>query len=223
MAPLVEFKDLVVDAVDPVALGRWWSSRLNLEFETLRDGDAALRGVRPEQTIWINAVPEPTTVKHRVHLDLNAHDLTAFEDASQLSEEGEFPWTVYADSEGGEFCVFVNPERPAGLKDVVVDATDHAAIASWWQDIWGGTLGADDDYTYLDDIPGAPVESFDFVPVPEPKTVKNRVHWDVWLRSGAAVDDLVARGARVLRPRGNDLEWTVMADPEGNEFCVFEH
>ncbi|MBM9463112.1 VOC family protein [Aeromicrobium sp. YIM 150415] len=129
---------------------------------------------------------------------------------------------VYADPEGGEFCVFLNPAQPVGLKDIVVDAVDHAAIASWWQDVWGGVLGTDDGYTYLDEIPGAPVESFDFVPVPEPKTVKNRVHWDVWLRGGARVEDIVERGGRILRPRGDDLEWTVMADPEGNEFCVFE-
>jgi len=54
--------------------------------------------------------------------------------------------------------------------------------------------------------------------VPEPKTVKNRVHWDVF----GDVDRLVEAGARVLRERGGDISWTVMADPEGNEFCVFD-
>jgi hypothetical protein len=50
--------------------------------------------------------------------------------------------------------------------------------------------------------------------VPEPRTVKNRVHWDV----RGDVAELERAGARILRemPR-----WTVMADPEGNEFCVF--
>jgi hypothetical protein len=50
--------------------------------------------------------------------------------------------------------------------------------------------------------------------VPEPKTVKNRIHWDVY----GTVADFEAAGATVLweMPR-----WTVMADPEGNEFCVF--
>jgi hypothetical protein len=53
-----------------------------------------------------------------------------------------------------------------------------------------------------------------FHAVPEPKTVKNRVHWDVL----GEVADFEAAGATVLdvRPR-----WTVMADIEGNEFCVF--
>ena len=64
------------------------------------------------------------------------------------------------------------------------------------------------------DIPDAPFETLDIAPVPEPKTAKNRVHLDVF----GDVAAIAARGATVLaeQPR-----WTVMADPEGNEFCVF--
>jgi hypothetical protein len=60
-----------------------------------------------------------------------------------------------------------------------------------------------------------PFESMVFDPVPEPKTVKNRIHWDVYGQVGA----LTSAGATVLAqlPR-----WTVLADPEGNEFCVFD-
>jgi hypothetical protein len=56
--------------------------------------------------------------------------------------------------------------------------------------------------------------------VPEPKTAKNRMHFDLRAPDGdvaAEVDRLAALGATVLR-RGEDL--TVMQDPEGNEFCV---
>ena len=61
---------------------------------------------------------------------------------------------------------------------------------------------------------GQPGPRLFFQRVPEPKTVKNRMHWDVY----GDVADLVGRGATVLdeQPR-----WTVLADPEGNEFCVF--
>ena len=139
-----------------------------------------------------------------------------------MTEPGEFSWTTFRDSEGHELCVFEGGERADGLKDVVVDAIDHAAIGAWWADVLGATLASNDEYSWVDDIPGAPTESFDFVTVPEPKTVKNRVHWDVTLVGDATVDDLVARGASVLLPPGDDRGWTVMADPEGNEFCVFE-
>ena len=64
----------------------------------------------------------------------------------------------------------------------------------------------------------APCDSVDFVGVPELKTVKNRVHLDV---TTADVDALVAHGATVLSAPGDDLGWTVLADPEGNEFCAF--
>ncbi|MBA2716656.1 MAG: VOC family protein, partial [Propionibacteriales bacterium] len=53
--------------------------------------------------------------------------------------------------------------------------------------------------------------------VPEPKTVKNRIHWDVKV---ASPDDLVNAGARLLRERDDEISWYVLADPEGNEFCA---
>jgi hypothetical protein len=56
--------------------------------------------------------------------------------------------------------------------------------------------------------------------VPEPKAAKNRVHWDVTL-VGSTVENLVVAGARLLRAQDDDIRWSVMADPEGNEFCVF--
>ena len=73
-----------------------------------------------------------------------------------------------------------------------------------------------------------------FQKVPEPKTVKNRVHLDINMSSGpatpldqrrvevdAAVERLVAAGASTIRSVEQHGEyWVVMADPEGNEFCV---
>ncbi len=105
------------------------------------------------------------------------------------------------------------------FKDVVVDCTDPALVARFWHEVLGGELnGPDDGYYWLDGAHGTGFESIDFVPVPEAKTVKNRVHWDVWLSEGVTLDDLVAKGASVV---GEQERWTTMADPEGNEFCVF--
>jgi hypothetical protein len=71
----------------------------------------------------------------------------------------------------------------------------------------------------VEHIPGCPWDSFDFAGVPEPKTVKNRVHIDV---ATGDLDALVAHGATVLRNKGDEgLGWTVLADPQGNEFCAF--
>lgn len=222
---LVTFKDLCIDANDAPALVGFWSRALHLSGEIFADdGSGVLRGDDPRQTVWINLVPEAKAVKDRVHFDLNATTFDDFAGLRQLSETGDFPWTVFADPEGNEFCVFIHADRPEGLRDVGVDSADPARIATWWADVWGGTLVHDEEggYWYIDDVPGAPVDSFDFVAVPEPKTVKNRIHWDVTLEPGATVDDLVAAGATVLALPTKDDAWTVMADPEGNEFCVFD-
>ena len=72
----------------------------------------------------------------------------------------------------------------------------------------------DHAFSWFEDAPGMPFEMV-FGDVPEPKTVKNRIHWDV------DTDDvhlLVDAGATVLAEHPS---WTVLGDPEGNEFCAF--
>jgi hypothetical protein len=62
-----------------------------------------------------------------------------------------------------------------------------------------------------------------FEPVPEKKTIKNRVHLDVKAVDGdqdAEVERLIALGARRVDIGQGDVSWVVLADPEGNEFCV---
>ena len=122
---LARFKDLCLDAVDPAALGRFWSPVLGRRWHTQPDGDVELRGRTPEQMIWINRVPEPKTVKHRAHFDvwtLAVADLEAL-GASVMHVHAR--WTVMADPEGGEFCAFVRAEVPANrLAAVVVDSDE---------------------------------------------------------------------------------------------------
>jgi hypothetical protein len=117
------------------------------------------------------------------------------------------------------------------LKDVCVDCADPWSLAHWWADVLGYRVRphTDDDLAALraqgierpEDDPSIAVDPVDtpgpgfwFLRVPEPKRAKNRVHVDVY----GDVDALTARGATVLAVHER---WTVMADPEGNEFCVF--
>jgi hypothetical protein len=109
---------------------------------------------------------------------------------------------------------------PSYVKTVTFDCTDALVMARFW----AAALGSDVDEestperAYVE-APGWGGPNMWFVRVPEPKTAKNRLHFD--LRAPGAIQDEVARlvalGAVVLRA-GDDL--TVMADPEGNEFCV---
>lgn len=126
----------------------------------------------------------------------------------------------------------------AALRDVVVDCRHPASLARWWAGTLDGYRVApydeaelarlraagvedpeDDPTVLVEPAPPGPGPRIWFQRVPEPKTVKNRVHLDLTVPDLAAgVADLVARGAAVVADHDT---WVVLADPEGDEFCVF--
>ena len=226
------FKDLCMDAGDALAQARFWASVLGSRLVDLGDGSARLDPApgRPNrETIWIDPVPEPRTVKTRVHVDLRlpGADPAAIlqAGATVVREPGEDPWWVLADPEGNEFCAF--PQRPdnptpPGIFELVVDSHDPWAQVSWWAGVTGGNVQRPDEGTFawVEGAAGFPWQYWVFTQVPEPKAAKNRVHWDVDL-TGPDPGELVEAGAAVLRKPGGDISWWVLADPEGNEFCAF--
>lgn len=221
--PLATYKDLCIDAVDAQRLGEFWAAALGLGLEVLDNGDVKLAGPTARHAVWINAVPEPVTVKQRVHLDINAQsadEILAL--GATPVDVDSFEWKVLRDPEGGELCVFERTEEPdRRLLAIVVDSSDPARQASWWGDVLQAEVGHDEKerWWWVKDIPGAPFPYLMFLPVPEPKTVKNRIHFDV---DSGAIPDIVGRGATRLREPDDEIRWTVVADPEGNEFCAFE-
>ena len=111
------------------------------------------------------------------------------------------------------------------MTEVVVDCADHGAVV----DFWAAALGYEArpvNEQYLALVPPAPAERgrppILFQKVPEPKAGKNRVHLDLRGESMAdEVERLRGLGATFIAERTlGALRWTVMADPEGNEFCV---
>ena len=172
-----------------------------------------------EHTVWLNLVPEPRTVKNRVHLDA---DVAAVDDVvaagARVTDDTQ-PWTVLVEDQAGELCAFVRPpERlhPYRLYEVVVDSADPPSIAAWWADRFGVEMQTEGADASIEDGGGLPF-AIVFGVVPESKTVKNRVHFDVWGSSA----DLLDAGATLVRARDDEIGWDVLADPEGNEFCVF--
>jgi hypothetical protein len=117
----------------------------------------------------------------------------------------------------------------ARFKDLVLDANDHHAIADWWCTAIG-YVRKDEKTGYTErpadwPIPIVPADDTSTAPliwvnsVPERKTVKNRMHIDVY----GDPAELLALGATHVR-RFDDEDgpgWDILADPEGNEFCVF--
>ena len=229
--PLARWKDLCLDAEDPVALGTFWGTILGLEVHHLDDGDVVLRGASPDETIWVNRVPESKTVKHRLHVDVHTRSVddlvragaTVLEPAS----EAGFPWTILADPEGGEFCAFVRDpwEHDAAARPYEFNANttgyDRAVwMARWWAEVFGTEAEAVPDHGFAwTPLPDGLVwEGIVVAPVPEPKVGKNRVHWDVTTDD---VEALVQHGATVLAEPTEATPWHVLADPDGNEFCAF--
>ncbi len=219
---MARFKELCMDTARPgTELGRFWAAVTGCSYVEPNgpDDPGDVVGEVEGMGIAMCPVPEEKTVKHRVHLDVHTDSVNSLLalGARPAPGYGGDPWTVLLDPEDGEFCAFVREgELPVyRTYELAVDTRDPEAQVRWWAAMLGGQPTNDGEpYWSLESVPGMPFESIVFDPVPEPKTVKNRIHWDVY----GEVDSFAAAGAQVLAvlPR-----WTVMADPEGNEFCVF--
>ena len=106
-------------------------------------------------------------------------------------------------------------------EQLIVDARDPEALGRWWCDALGWVVVGDDPNEFeirpaADRLPGLL-----FVPVPEAKTVKNRLHLDFRPDDrDAEVERFVRLGATRADIGQGEQSWVVLADPEGNEFCV---
>jgi hypothetical protein len=235
--PEVRFKDLCIDVTEaggqPRRVATFWSRALQQPLVDHGDGSFHLdppANAAPERRVWINTVAEPIATKSRVHLDLRADadgldSLLRAGATVQRSPDDDIRWHVLHDPDGVAFCVMgPHPAAPdaRGPFEIVVDAADPLAQATWWAQRTGGTVNRDHDvaWVWVTDAQGFPFDYWVFTPVPEPKRDKNRVHWDVTLID-ADIDDLVQTGATLVREKDDEIDWWVLADPEGNEFCAF--
>ena len=120
---------------------------------------------------------------------------------------------------------------------LVVDCHDVKAQAQFWAEAmdWKLVYEADDEHVIVPSWEGPPGDSdtpwqrigpgMVFVPVPEGKTLKNRLHIDLAPHTSQDRDAEIARlealgASRVDVGQSSDVTWTVLADPEGNQFCV---
>ncbi|WP_316519880.1 VOC family protein [Kitasatospora brasiliensis] len=111
------------------------------------------------------------------------------------------------------------------VQNVAIDCSDAYGLARFWSEVTGCPLDPQDrpgDRETQVMLPQGPVLYFN--QVPEPKTAKNRVH--LCLRPSTSreqeVERLLALGATMVADRRepDGTGWTVLSDPEGNEFCV---
>jgi len=105
------------------------------------------------------------------------------------------------------------------FSEICIDADDVEALARWWSEALGWPLETDEDGDVLLRTTAGP--DWLFLAVPEGKAVKNRIHFDFTPDDqDAEVRRLLDLGARRVDVGQGDQSWVVLADPEGNEFCV---
>ena len=118
------------------------------------------------------------------------------------------------------------------FSELVIDCRDTRRVADFWCAVLGYEITAMEG-DVIEIAPEKPTAEalvagpipppLVFVPVPESKTIKNRVHIDVSPIDASQEDEVVrleALGAKRIDIGQGDVNWVVMADPEGNEFCV---
>ena len=111
----------------------------------------------------------------------------------------------------------------AFIKYVTFDCADPRRLSEFWSEVTGyrSVMGGD-DFAALAAPDDRGVRGMLFWRVPEPKSAKSRMHVDLASKyPEEEIERLVGLGARMVEYReGNGTSWTVMVDPEGNEFCI---
>jgi predicted enzyme related to lactoylglutathione lyase len=119
-------------------------------------------------------------------------------------------------------------DRVGEIGWIVIDCRDPMALAAFWGEVLGQEVDPDhlgDPPQYVGLVPSNPdLPQVNFQRVPEPKSVKNRLHFDLRVND---VDEATTKiealgGSRFLAEDGYEYgyRWRVMTDPEGNEFCL---
>lgn len=107
------------------------------------------------------------------------------------------------------------------FSEICIDADDMHALADWWAEVLGWPAEDSDDGDVVLRAPEGAGPDWLILEVPEGKTIKNRIHFDFTPDDQQAeVDRVVALGARHVDIGQGDQSWVVLADPEGNEFCI---
>jgi hypothetical protein len=231
-------ENLVMDAVEPQRLGRFWEAAVGAEtltdehegFETRLTVEGG-----PVLDLCFQRVPEPTTEQPRLHLDLSGRGRQAEEVDRLLAlgarhldiGQGDVPWVVLADPEGNPFCVMEERAAYADSGPVAalpLDSADPDRDAEFWSWLtgWTETTGVAPRSLRHPSRRGLLLE---LCPERAPKAgTKNRLHLDVRLETGEDPDHVAAsiaeHGGRELHLGWGDLPWRHYADPSGNEFCV---
>jgi predicted enzyme related to lactoylglutathione lyase len=229
---------LSFDANDPVGLAGFWSDLLG--WQLTADGDDSVALVPNDSTgfrLRFLASQQEKVGQNRIHLDLTSASLedqretvaravalgARHIDIGQLPEDEH---VVLADPEGNELCV-IEPGNTF-LADCgfigAINCDGSQQVGYFWSEALGWPLVWDqDEETAIQSPRGGTKISWGGPPV-APKAGKGRLHFDLVpspdLGQQAEVDRLISLGATRIDIGQGEVDWVVLADPDGNEFCV---
>ncbi len=233
----MHLENLVVDAVEPRSLGRFWEAVIGggtlTDAPDVYETRLAVEG-GPTLDLCFQRVPDLPSSAPRLHLDLRGGPRQAATVDRLLGlgarhldiGQGDVPWVVLADPEGNPCCVLDERAEHAGagpIAALLLDSADPDRDARFWAWLtgWEKVTGRPRTLTH----PSGRGPLLELRPEPAPKGArKNRLHLDVRLGPGDRPDAVAAGiaewGGRELHPDWGDLPWRIYADPSGNELCV---
>jgi len=233
----------VVDAADPSKLAQFWAAALGWDVVAEEPEEVVVApadGTYPNPDLLplvFVPVDDQKSTKNRLHFDLastsDEHQAAKVEQLIGLGArridigQGDVPWDVLADPEGNEFCVLEPRESyldAMPLAAIVIDSPQPQQILPFWVAAAGWEVQTSGEGFASLRAPTGKGPYLELLRTPDVKAGKNRLHVDV---APLADGDVQAEALRLeelgaVRPDigQGDVSWVVLADPQGNEFCV---
>lgn len=232
-------ENVVVDALDPGRLGRFWEGLLGSTRLTDEPANYETRLTVPDGPVLdlcFERVTHGPTPGPRLHLEVSGGERQDEVVARAMSLGGrhldigqrDVPWVVMADPEGNPFCIMeARPEYAASgpLSSLPLDSGDVERDTRFWAEL-SGWVPADSAMPSALRHPSGRGPLLELCPELAPKSAdaKNRVHLDLRLEDVDDADEAVARihdlGGSEFHHGWGDLPWRVFRDPSGNEVCL---
>ncbi len=231
--------EICIDSNDPFTMANFWSQVLDWKIEDEGDGEFLL--VPTDGTPFDILLALDTNVKksqNRIHFDITT---TTIEEQNKtverllalgarhidIGQKPDEPHVVLADPEGNELCIiepnnkFLSNTGRIGA----INCDGNKETGYFWSEVLGWPLVWDQDgETAIQSPDGTgPKITWSGPPLKE-KIGKNRIHFDIASTvadgQGAELERLLSLGARHVDIGQGEVSWVVLADPDGNEFCL---
>ena len=227
---------LCIDAMHPRRLARFWAAALGWEVSDTGEEIGLDPADGTRFRILFEPVSGPKVGKNRIHLDLTNKSLDDQKESVALllelggrhvdvGQREDDPHVVLADPEGNELCL-IEPDNGflascGRLGSITCDGPREVGL--FWSAALGWPLVWDQDEETAIRAPDGTGPFITWGPPVVPKVAKNRLHLDLAPDGGRQpeeVERLVALGATRVDIGQGEVPWVVLADPNGNEFCV---